>query len=111
MRGVIHNYSKRVVPLQAALAKALEGRSRGTKKSAAAVSLLHLGEPDEEAALKDLQVAIMESMTLAFPDPDKRICVLTDASDLFYAGLVTQIDEESWIFRWKKKTTSLLRFC
>jgi RNase H-like domain found in reverse transcriptase len=36
----------------------------------------------------------MESMTLAFPDPDKRICVLTDASDRFYAGLVTQIEEE-----------------
>jgi RNase H-like domain found in reverse transcriptase len=36
----------------------------------------------------------MDSMTLAFTDPDKRICVLTDASDRFYAGLVTQIDEE-----------------
>jgi hypothetical protein len=33
-------------------------------------------------------------MTLAFPDPDKRICVLTTASDSFYSGLVTQIDEE-----------------
>jgi hypothetical protein len=33
-------------------------------------------------------------MTLAFPDPDKRICVLTGSSDRFYAGLVTQIDEE-----------------
>jgi RNase H-like domain found in reverse transcriptase len=36
----------------------------------------------------------MKSMTLAFPDPEKRICVLTNASDLFYAGLVTQIKEE-----------------
>jgi RNase H-like domain found in reverse transcriptase len=36
----------------------------------------------------------MESMTLTFPDPDKRICVLTDASNRFYAGLVTQIHEE-----------------
>jgi RNase H-like domain found in reverse transcriptase len=36
----------------------------------------------------------MDSMTLAFPDPDNRICVLTDASDRFYAGLVTQIHEE-----------------
>jgi RNase H-like domain found in reverse transcriptase len=36
----------------------------------------------------------MDSMTLAFPDPDKRICVLTYASDRVYAGLVTQIDEE-----------------
>jgi RNase H-like domain found in reverse transcriptase len=33
-------------------------------------------------------------MTLAFPDPGKRICVLTDASDCSYAGLVTQIHEE-----------------
>jgi RNase H-like domain found in reverse transcriptase len=33
-------------------------------------------------------------MTLEFPDPGKWICVLTDASDRFYACLVTQIDEE-----------------
>jgi hypothetical protein len=33
-------------------------------------------------------------MTLAFPDSGKRICILTDASDRFYAGLVTQIHEE-----------------
>jgi RNase H-like domain found in reverse transcriptase len=37
-------------------------------------------------------------MTLAFPDPYKRICVLTDASGRFYAGLVTQIDEEQLDF-------------
>jgi hypothetical protein len=33
-------------------------------------------------------------MTLAFPDPNKRICVLTDAYYCLYAGLVTQINEE-----------------
>jgi hypothetical protein len=33
-------------------------------------------------------------MTLAFPDPEMRICILTDASDRFYAGSMTQIDEE-----------------
>jgi hypothetical protein len=36
----------------------------------------------------------MDSMTLALPDPDKSICVLTNASDRFYACLVTQIDEK-----------------
>jgi hypothetical protein len=35
----------------------------------------------------------MDSMTLAFPDPDKMICVLTDASDRFYSVLETQIYE------------------
>jgi RNase H-like domain found in reverse transcriptase len=94
MRSAIPNYSKRVAPLQAALEKVFEVKSRRTKKAAAAVSLLHLWGPEEQAAFKYLQAAIMESMTLAFPDPCKRICVLTDASDRFYAGLVTQIDEE-----------------
>jgi RNase H-like domain found in reverse transcriptase len=94
MRSAIPNCSKRVTPLQAALAKVFEGKSRRTQKSAAAVSLLHLWGPEEQAAFKDLQAAIMESMTLALPDPDKRICVLTDVLDRFYAGLVTQIDEE-----------------
>jgi hypothetical protein len=64
------------------------------QQAAAAVSLLHLWGPEEQAAFKDLQASIMDSMTLAFPDPDKRICVLTDALDRFHAGLVTQIDEE-----------------
>jgi hypothetical protein len=83
MRRAHPNYSKRVAPLQVALAKVFEGRSRRTKKAAAAVSLIHLWGPEEQAAFEDLQAAIMESMTLAFPDPDKRICVLTDASDRF----------------------------
>jgi RNase H-like domain found in reverse transcriptase len=94
MRSAIPNYSKRVAPLQAALAKVFEGKSRRTKKAAAAVSLLHVWGPEEQAAFKDLQAAIMKSVTLAFPDPDKRICVLTDSSDRFYAGLMTQIDEQ-----------------
>jgi RNase H-like domain found in reverse transcriptase len=94
MRSAIPNYSKRVSPLQAALAKVFEVKSSRTKKSAAAMSLLHFWRPEEQAAFKDLQAAIMESMTLAFPNPDKKICVLTDAPDRFYAVLVTQIDEE-----------------
>jgi hypothetical protein len=93
MRSAIPNYSKRVAPHQASLAKVFEGKSRRTKRTAAAVSLLHLCGPEEQADCKDLQAAIMESMTLAFPDPDMRICILTDSSDCFYAVLVTQIHE------------------
>jgi hypothetical protein len=36
----------------------------------------------------------MESMTWTLSDPDNMICVLTDASDRFYASLVTQIHNE-----------------
>jgi RNase H-like domain found in reverse transcriptase len=79
---------------KAALAKVFDGRSRRTKKAAAAVSLLHLWGLEQQAAFKGLQADFMESMMFAFPDLDKRICVLTDACDSFYAGLVTQMHEE-----------------
>jgi hypothetical protein len=36
----------------------------------------------------------MESKTLEFPDADKRIFVLTDVSDRFYASLVAQTQEK-----------------
>jgi hypothetical protein len=52
----------------------------------------------------------MESMTLAFSDPDKSICVLTDASDRFYAGLVTQIDEKQLYLPMKEQGHRPLAF-
>jgi hypothetical protein len=54
-----------MAPLQAALAKVFEDKSRRTKKAAAAVSLLRLWGPEEQAAFKDLQAAIMALLTLA----------------------------------------------
>jgi ProSAAS precursor len=46
MRSAIPNYSTRAAPLQAALAKVFEEKSRRSKKAAAEVSLLHLwGQP------------------------------------------------------------------
>jgi hypothetical protein len=114
MQSAIPNYLKPVASLQAALAQVFEGKSRRTKKDAAAgrrklqpqcrfntfedhrskrCSKIYkqLSWSQRRCACK---LAIMESMTLAFPGPDKRICVLADASDRFYAGLVTNIDEE-----------------
>jgi hypothetical protein len=111
MRRAIPNYSKRVASLQAALAKVFEGKSRRTKKASAAVSLLHLWGPEKQAAFKDLQAAIMESMTLAFSDPDKRIYVLTDISDRFYGGLVTQIHEEQLDLPMEEQDHQPLAFC
>jgi hypothetical protein len=83
-----------VAPLQAALAKVFEAESRRTNKSVDKLSLTNLLRPEEQAAFYYLQATIMGSMTLAFPDPEKRICVFTGASDRFYAGLVMQIHEE-----------------
>jgi RNase H-like domain found in reverse transcriptase len=109
-RSAIPNYSKGVAPPQAALAKLLDGKSRRTKKAAAAVSLPHLLGPEKQAAFKDLQAAIMESMMLSFPDPGRRILVLTNASDRFHAGLVTQIHEEQLDLSMEEKDYQPLAF-
>jgi hypothetical protein len=94
MRSEIPNYTTRVAPRQESQAKVIKDKNRRKKKAAAAVLLLHLWGPEEQAAFKDLQAAIMKSMTLAFPDPYMRIYVLTDAFYCFYTGLVAQIHEE-----------------
>jgi hypothetical protein len=52
MRSAIPKYPTRAAPFQAALAKVFDGESRRTKKAAAAVSLLHLWGPEEQAAFK-----------------------------------------------------------
>jgi RNase H-like domain found in reverse transcriptase len=96
--------------LRAALAKVFEGKTLRMKKSAAAVTLLHLWGPEEQAAFEDLRAAIIKSMTLAFPDPDKRICDFTDASDRFYAGLMTQIHEEQLYVPMEKQDHQPLAF-
>jgi hypothetical protein len=70
------------------------GKSRRTKKSATAVSLINLWRGEEQAAFKDLQAAIIESMAWAFPTQARGSVHLTDFSERFCDGLVTQIHEE-----------------
>jgi RNase H-like domain found in reverse transcriptase len=49
-------------------------------------------------------------MTFAFPNPNKRICLLIDASDLFYAGLMKQIHEEQLDLPMKEQDQRPLTF-
>jgi RNase H-like domain found in reverse transcriptase len=46
-----------------------------------------------EKAFRQLQEDIIALMTTAHPDPKQRICVLTDTSDAFYSGMITQVPE------------------
>jgi hypothetical protein len=75
------------------------------------VSLLNLLRAEEQSGFKDLQAAIMKSITLAFLDPDKRICVLTDASYRFNAGLVTHIHVEKLDIPMEEQDHQPLHFC
>jgi RNase H-like domain found in reverse transcriptase len=46
-----------------------------------------------EKAFRQVQEYILTLMTTAHPDPTKRVCVFTDASDAFYSGMITQVPE------------------
>jgi hypothetical protein len=109
MRRTIPN-TRSVWPLFKQYWQKNEGKRRRAKKIAVAVSLLHLWGLEEQAAFKDFLEAIMKSMTLAFPGSGKRICVLTDASDRFYAGLVRHIHEVQMNLSMEEQDHQLLAF-
>ena len=45
-----------------------------------------------DEAFNDLQESLRNSVKLSYSDPDKTICVHTDASDRYWTGIVTQVD-------------------
>jgi RNase H-like domain found in reverse transcriptase len=55
--------------------------------------VLHTTRTECEKAFRSLQEDILTLMTTAHPDPSKRVCVFTDASDAFYSGIITQVPE------------------
>jgi RNase H-like domain found in reverse transcriptase/Reverse transcriptase (RNA-dependent DNA polymerase) len=70
--------------------KAAKGRA---KKKATSVSLEGRWSTTCEKAFRSLQEDILALMTTAHPDPSKRVCVFTDASDAFYCGMISQVPE------------------
>jgi Reverse transcriptase (RNA-dependent DNA polymerase) len=89
MRPAIPRFAEHVAPLQEVLNKVFEGKARRSKKAASSVTLTQLWGTEARAAFRDIQLAIAQSIVMAFPDASKRICILTDASDRFYAVVVT----------------------
>eukprot|EP00918_Siedleckia_nematoides_P090338 GHVU01198592.1.p1 GENE.GHVU01198592.1~~GHVU01198592.1.p1 ORF type:complete len:894 (+),score=71.71 GHVU01198592.1:1173-3854(+) len=49
-----------------------------------------------EQAVTNLKLALRESVRLAFPDKDKDILVFTDASELHWGAVITQVDSSTW---------------
>jgi hypothetical protein len=79
-----------VDPLQLKLDQALAGQKK-TKRTAAGIPIaLNAEESACFATVKDL---LRRAATLAHPDPEKQMCVLTDASDRGWGLIVTQVGD------------------
>ena len=94
MRKGTPEYSKNVGPLQALLLTLT--KRLGSKKNA--LEKVKLGPiiwtSNIHKLFEDLKLLIAERVTLSHLDPAKRLCMNTDSSEHYWAGVLTQIPQE-----------------
>ncbi|KAE9281123.1 hypothetical protein PF008_g27966 [Phytophthora fragariae] len=88
MRESLVDYARQVSPLQRKLDTALAS-TRRTKRAAAGISIIL--NDDERAAFEQVKDMLASAATLAFPDDTATRCLFTDASDVGWAVIVTQV--------------------
>ncbi|GMF48075.1 unnamed protein product [Phytophthora fragariaefolia] len=88
LRDSIVDFARHAAPLHAKLDAALKGTSRRRQQ---ALRIPLVWSDDEKSAYIMMLERIGASTPLAFPDPGKQICVFSDASDVGYAIVVTQV--------------------
>ncbi|KAE9004141.1 hypothetical protein PF011_g12591 [Phytophthora fragariae] len=88
MRESLVDYARQAPPLQRKLDTALAS-TRRTKRAAAGISItLH---DDERAAFDKVTDRLVSTATLAFPDDTAMTFLFTDATDVGWAVIVTQV--------------------
>ncbi|KAE9065928.1 hypothetical protein PF010_g28013 [Phytophthora fragariae] len=91
MRESVIDFARVAKPLQEKLDEALATATRRTKRVASGIGL-ELGSSGRHA-FDELKTKLQNAATLAFPDPDAVMCLITDASDAGYGLIVTQVRE------------------
>lgn len=92
MRNGIPNFSSIIRPLSVFLEKVYKRAGKRTRLAVAKVSLASFGwSQTEQDSFSECKVALENQVTLAHRDPSKQLCVFTDASELLWSGVVTQV--------------------
>jgi transposase InsO family protein len=91
MREAVPFYTEVVAPLQSLLTAAIRLLPAKPKNAAKSFLLSTAGWTQEhDAAVTALKKALAHSVTLSYPSDSQVTCVWTDASDEFWAGVITQ---------------------
>lgn len=91
MSTAIPRFPERVAPLRKLLEKVYKQVGRRTKSAVAKVQLVPMGWTEcHTLAFKDLQLQLKNAVKCAHRNQDKTLCLFTDASDEYWAGVVTQ---------------------
>ncbi|ETL83427.1 hypothetical protein L917_16625 [Phytophthora nicotianae] len=90
MRESLVDYARQVAPLQRKLDDALAS-TRRTKRVAAGIAIEF--DAAEKVAFDHVKDMLATAVTLDFPDDSATSCLLTDASDVGWAVIVTQVQD------------------
>lgn len=66
-----------------------------TSKKLTKLSVSTLWEPTHTNTVHTLQQTVFEQTELAYPNPDFDICLRTDASDIHWCGVLTQVNKHN----------------
>lgn len=92
MRESVVDFARAAQPLQEKLDRALTTASRRTKRVASKIGLEF--EDEDRVAFDQLKGKLANSASLAFPQPDSVMCLITDASGVSFGIIVSQV--RSW---------------
>ena len=95
MRSSIPEFAKLVAPLQKLLERVYKKADGRTKQKAKRVPLSTIGwGQEEESCFEKVKHELQNSCTLAHLDNAKQLCLFTDASDQYWASVLTKIPPE-----------------
>ncbi|GMF55193.1 unnamed protein product [Phytophthora fragariaefolia] len=95
MRMSLPAYNELTSPLSAFMEKVYAAAGRRKKSMVRQIVLAELGWSEPEmSALQRCKDALEHALTLAHPDPEKRLCVFADASDAHWDAAITQVPRE-----------------
>ena len=94
MRGHIPQYNQSVAPLLELLEQIYKKLGSRKKRTIANKPLASYGwSPHHDSAWRTCMDSLAKATCLAYPDDKKSICVFTDASDRFWAVVITQVPQ------------------
>jgi hypothetical protein len=96
VRNRIPQFATLVHPLQELLVQALAQCKRKTSRVAAKASLKDLWTEAHASAFHKIKEGVANAVKLAHIRDDATLCLFTDASDLFYGAILTQIPAENF---------------
>lgn len=93
MRMGIPNYAATISPLHALMEDIYKTVGKRTKKSVAKIQIGDKWKQEHTDSFEAIRAYLKDAITLAYPKPNYTRCLFTDASDGYWAAVLTQIPD------------------